>query len=603
MSPVSERPSIDPKIYEFGEFRLDVAERTLIGPDGVSRQLRSRPMAVLLYMLERPGQLLPKGTLLEEVWRGVVVEENSLTQAISWLRRELENPDRDRRYIETVPSVGYRFVEKVKEHGARNTIKFAEPTSLAVLAFGDLSSGGDQQYLADGVAEEILNRLMEIPGLRVIARASSFVFRGGTERPSAIGAELGAQHLLTGTVRRNGSQLRIAAQLVHAATGEQIWADRYDRRLEDIFAMQDDIAAAVAASVRLNLGDVEQRAGGTSHVAAHEIYLRARYVSRQMGGREMVRGMELYREALALDPNYVLAWLGLAETCRGLLVFVPERAAEAARMLHEAADRALALAPHFWGSHVVDTWRLGYTRDWCKFERALASARELARGVPPDLRLARAIFCAQVGRLQAAAEEARALVRDDPLSPLSSNILQMDAHCAGYDDEAEAEYERSRDLKGSRQIRDTLALLRALWVKNDTLIEDRFTRLLEDPASTLPVLEDVFKVRRDPDRAQALLRAAANATYAQNARVQMSLAWWLGAYGDGEGALAAARRAQLELPGGLPSWLWFPCMREARVLPGFKNLVEQLGLVDYWRVTGNWGDFCEPLGDNDFVRS
>jgi tetratricopeptide (TPR) repeat protein len=427
------------------------------------------------------------------------------------------------------------------------------------------------------------------------------VFRGGTERPSAIGAELGAQHLLTGTVRRNGSQLRIAAQLVHAATGEQIWADRYDRRLEDIFAMQDDIAAAVAASVRLNLGDVEQRAGGTSHVAAHEIYLRARYVSRQMGGREMVRGMELYREALALDPNYVLAWLGLAETCRGLLVFVPERAAEAVRTLHEAADRALALAPHFWGSHVVDTWRLGYTRDWCRFEGALARARELARGVPPDLRLARAIFRAQVGRLQAAAEEARALVRDDPLSPLSSNILQMDAHCAGYDEEAEAEYERSRDLKGSRGVRDNLALLRALAVKNGALIDERFARLLED--STLPVLEDVFQVRRDPDRAQALLRTAANATYAQSARAQMSLAWWLGAYGDGEGALAAARRAQLEFPGGLPSWLWFPCMREARLLPGFKNLVEQLGLVDYWRATGNWGDFCEPLGDNDFVCS
>jgi TolB-like protein len=583
----------DRRVFAFGDFRVDVGERILIGPDGAGAPLAGRPLALLVFLLERPGRLLTKDEMLEAVWPDVAVEDNSLSQAVSALRRALGA----RNCIETVARVGYRFTAPVTLL-SRLPSESVRPT-IAVLPFEDLSPERDQGYFADGIAEEILSRLAEIPGLRVIGRASSFALRGRAAAGKALTDTLGADHLLTGAVRRDGTRLRVTAQLVDATRGEQTWSERFDRELKDVFAVQDEIAGAVASAVKLGMVDVPRATGGTPSLAAHDLYLRARAAMREMSAPSTAKSVALYRLAVAEDPAFALAWSGLAEACRGAAIFAPEQAAEARRLLIEAARRAVAAAPDHWAGHAAESLRLTMERDWIGAERACANAQACVPSPPPDLLFFRSTFLAAVGRMNEAVETMRCVVRDDPLSSLASNLLHQFLHNLGREDEAEAEYQRGQNLRGSRDVPEQTALQRA-WVRGDEAsITEHFARYLESQTIPVPALRRVFEVREDPGTSRTILSAAALEPPMQAAAPQMILAWWLARYGDAESALAAASRAQINhvAPVG---WLWFPCLARVRRLPGFKELVTNLRLPDYWSATGDWGDFARPVGVRDF---
>lgn len=587
------------KVYQFGAYRLNVGERSLIGPGEVPIALTSRRLATLVFMLERPNQLLSKQALLEDLWDGAVVEENTLAQVVSWLRKALaDRPGRDR-YIETVPGVGYRFVKPVRLLDSDSSRTSGKPASIAVLPFDDLTSTGKHAHLADGIAEEILNRLGQVSGLRVIGRASSFVFRGTKERAQTIAHELGVEYLLTGALRKDGERIRVTVQLVEAFTGNQVWSERFDGELKDIFAIQDDISIGVASAVDVSLGD-QADSGRTANPQAHDLYLRARAAAHRTGAEGMLRAAELYRKALALDPAFTRAWLGLAEASRGIFLFAPAHAAEARRTLDEAAQRAIGLAPDFWVSHIAESWRLSLKRDWIGYDRALKRAQSLAPGMPAELSLAKAICLSQSGRMRAAVEPARRAVRDDPLSLLPSNILQMILHAAGCDEESEQEYQRSLDLAGARDTAEHTALQRA-WVKEDeTLIEERFGRYLQNRTLPMPVLDRVFEVRRRPSEVLRVLRAAVSDASNQAPVPQMQLAWWLARFGDDDTAIAAIARAQLDFDGAFCNWLWFPVLAKVRSQNAFKALLHRLDLPEYWRSTDDWGDFARPGQRGEF---
>jgi tetratricopeptide (TPR) repeat protein len=314
----------------------------------------------------------------------------------------------------------------------------------------------------------------------------------------------------------------------------------------------------------------------------------------------MLRAAELYRKALALDPAFALAWLGLAEASRGIFVFAPAYAVEAGRALDEAAQRAMQIAPDFWASHLAESWRLSLKRDWLGYEQALDRARQLAHGTPPELSLARAVCLSQSGRMHAAAVPARLAVRDDPLSLLPSNILQMILHAAGRDEESEAEYLRSLDLPGARDTAEHTALQRAWYREDETLIEQRFVRYLQTRTMSLPAFDRVFEVRKQRDEVLKILRAAVSDSPMQAPVPQMLLAWWLARYGDDSAALAAASRAQLDFTGAFCNWLWFPVLASLRRTSGFKELLTRLDLPPFWRTIGDWGDFARPVGQGMF---
>ena len=222
-----------------------------------------------------------------------------------------------------------------------------EKPSIAVLPFVDMSPGRDQDYFCDGMAEEILNALCCVQGLRVVARTSSFQFKNTALDVRMIGQRLGTTHMLEGSVRKAGDRLRITVQLVAVADGYHLWSERFDRQLADVFAVQDEIAGKVAAALRVMLSEPlrrQQQAAATRNVAAYDFYLRGRQFFYQSRRRAMEFAKQMFEQALALDPDYALAWAGLADCSTHTATWWGNDPVEVKRA-DEASRRAVELAP------------------------------------------------------------------------------------------------------------------------------------------------------------------------------------------------------------------------------------------------------------------
>src|SRR5262249_23826264 len=185
----------------------------------------------------------------------------------------------------------------------------------AVLPFANMSADAEQEYFSDGLAEEIINALAHLPGIKVTARTSAFSFKGKNIKIAQIASELGVEHVLEGSVRKSGNRIRVTAQLINAADGFHVWSERYDRQLDDIFAVQDEISAAIAAVLQAKLVVTpEAPKPHTPNVAAYEAYLKGRhYTWKFFTGDSFMQGREFYQQAIALDPQFALPYAALAE--------------------------------------------------------------------------------------------------------------------------------------------------------------------------------------------------------------------------------------------------------------------------------------------------
>ena len=228
----------------------------------------------------------------------------------------------------------------------------ADPArSIAVLAFEDLSPEGDQGYFAEGISEELLNLLARSDGFRVAARTSSFKFKGSDADIAQIGQALNVETVLEGSVRKAGDQVRITAQLIEVDSGFHLWSDTYDRRLENIFAVQDEIASAIVRALQLELDVGVETAGRTQNVAAYDLYLRGRQLAREPSRAGLLQAIEMYEEALTLDPRFAAAYSGIAEAWTWLEDYGGVPSAEAFPKAEQAARRALALDPQSAEAH------------------------------------------------------------------------------------------------------------------------------------------------------------------------------------------------------------------------------------------------------------
>jgi TolB-like protein len=240
-------------IFLFDEFRLDQQAGALLRrrDDGtlVPMVLGSRALDVLGVLIERAGDLVSRDDLMTAVWRATAVEDSNLNMQIAALRRVLDEGRADGSCIQTVPGRGYRFTAGVTRASGEPGPPLLEKPSIAVLPFQNLSGDPEQEYFADGMVEEIITALSRITWLFVIARNSSFTYKGQAVDVKQVGRELGVRYVLGGGVRKAGGRVRISAQLVDAATGAHLWADRFDGPLEDIFELQDQVAVSVAGVI------------------------------------------------------------------------------------------------------------------------------------------------------------------------------------------------------------------------------------------------------------------------------------------------------------------------------------------------------------------
>ncbi len=227
--------------------------------------------------------------------------------------------------------------------------------SIAVLAFTDMSAAKDQDWFCDGIAEEILNALTPLEGLRVAARTSAFSFKGKSDDLRTIGEKLNVTTVLEGSVRRAGDRVRITVQLSDVANGFQLWSERYDRELKDIFDVQDEIAKAIAERLRVTLAGgkddrlVEQ---GTTNVEAYQLYLKGRALLGRRGA-SIPAALDLFRKAVELDPGYSLAWAGIADAFTGLAITGSVRGSESKPQAMAAATRSIELDPTSAAGHTA----------------------------------------------------------------------------------------------------------------------------------------------------------------------------------------------------------------------------------------------------------
>lgn len=343
--------------------------------------------------------------------------------------------------------------------------------SVAVLPFADLSEERDQNYFCEGVAEEIMNVLARVDGLRVTSRRSTLQFAQNTADISEIGKALDVSTVLEGSVRRDGDMLRITVQLIDVNGGHHLWTQKYDRRRQDIFTVQDEIAEKVAAAMQLTLHPEDrgssQRAG-TTEIEAYDLYLKGWSYFHRWGSRNLRYAAELFQHALDKDPEYARAWAGLADANAMLYIYIESRS-EYRNRARDASKRALALCPKFPESQVSRGLSCSMFGNWAEAEQYFKDALEL----DPDHFEALYFYaraCVHQGKYEQAAELFRraAIVRpDDYQSPL---LLQHLYKKLGRADEAR-ETAREGIAKAEHQLEMNPDDVRALYLMSGPLAD------------------------------------------------------------------------------------------------------------------------------------
>ena len=412
--------------YRFANCEVDPALRQ-VRVNGVAREPQPKALDLLLYLIAHRDRVVDKDELLERLWPGVVVSESALTQALRKARAMVGDDGERQAVIRTVQRRGFRFVAKLQdtaEQPSAETGRHAAPGSaaapmpqpaVAVLPFTDMSPDQDQEYFCDGMAEEIINALARA-GQKVVSRTSAFAFKNRPDDVREIGRRLGVNMVLEGSVRKAGERLRVTAQLIDAASGFHAWSESWDRRLEDMFAIQDEIAQRIAGA----LGPPAARAPAPLPATAgpaitpDELYRRGLAYQRRFGTRAQRFAIELFNQALALDPAFAPAWAAIAIS--NVLLYRYSRATDERRTTAlQAATRAVELDPQ-----LAEAWTAkgAATTICCDFAEAEA-AFEKAVGLGPDSFEAHYYYgraATEMGQFQQAAalyERAAAIWPDD----------------------------------------------------------------------------------------------------------------------------------------------------------------------------------------------
>jgi TolB-like protein len=417
--------------------------------NGTTARLEPKVMEVLVCLSQHPGEVLTKEKLLQEVWQGTFVAEDVLKHSISELRRVFKDDARDPRVIQTIPKRGYRLVAPVEsanvsedrtpsagQESAKSAPIVADipQDSIAVLPFANMSGDQESEFFADGTTEEIINALAQIKKLRVVARTSSFSFKGKHVDLRTIGEQLNVRTVLEGSVRRAGEHLRVTVQLVNVADGYHLWSERYDRQMKDIFAIQEDIARSIAERLKVALGGDEQPLveAGTQNLEAYQAYIKGRTLFFQRGPR-LPQAIQCMKQAVALDANYAIAWAGLADAYNMAGFYCVVKPAACMPQAKEAALRAVTLNPSLAQaraalgvSHMLHDW------DWPTAEQDFLHALELNPRYA-QARLWYALFSLQwtAGRHEEAIAQARNACEFDPLSGWARAMLAGNYLSAG----------------------------------------------------------------------------------------------------------------------------------------------------------------------------
>jgi TolB-like protein len=581
------------KVYRAEGVEVRADERRLL-VRGAPVALGARAFDLLLALIEQRDRVVAKDELLARVWPGVVVEENNLTVQISSLRKALGAAA-----IATVAGRGYRFTLPLLDDGV--AVEAALPREqpvVAVLPFDNLSNEPEMQFFSDGISEEIIQRLARGARLRVIGRTTSFQFRG--DRKAEAAQRLPCSHVLDGSVRRETGHVRISVHLMEAASGTTQWSERYDRALDGVFQVQDEIAERIAHALDHSFFGLSTR---SVDPAVYDLYLRSN--PRSYSPDELRTSVGVLEVVTQRAPHFIDAWGRLAYLRAFLHLYQPfaERAAAAALVVREAS-MALALDPgnnDALAAHCLVVPAFGRFVEAEPFLERLRQAPGSGDGrryISWLLRL--------TGRLRESLVEAEHSFRLDSLEPMAANLVALARMAAGQIGAAVPVYE---DLVARipNMSFPVSSLLRAQAFLGDGAAVDRLlavaaTRPLREFQDTLPFV----RAKRDPTPENlGAYRSGFEAQVAITGGVDVArlvYAAHLGlvdeAYRAAEGARLGPVGASTDImgPDGYRTALLFQAsMPELRNDRRFPRLCARLGLVEFWLATGLWPDCADEV--------
>jgi len=411
--------------FLFENHELDLSRREL---RRAGRLVRVEPQVfdLLVYLIENRHRVVTKDDLIQSIWKGRIVSESALTTRINAVRKAVGDSGDSQRLIRTLPRKGFRFVGEVTCRSSpppasgAPALTVPDKPSIAVLSFTNMTGDPDNEYFGDGIAEDVITNLSRNPFLFVIARNSSFTYKGRSVEVRQIGRELGVRYVLEGSVQRAGSHVRITGQLIDAAAGGHMWAERYDRDLTDFFAVQDEITQSVAMAIAPAIAERERHQAlrkPPESLSAWEAFHRGRWHIGRMTVADFEAAKAFFQQAIALDPTLAPAYAGLANAMLSEVTLfqtrsVPEALAEALPVIY----KAIALGPQHAGGHVNNGIAL-VMQGQC--ELAVAEGRR-AVSIDPNhagahLLLGNALCFS--GRPREAIESIRTGLRHDPHAP------------------------------------------------------------------------------------------------------------------------------------------------------------------------------------------
>ena len=630
----------------------------LSGPDG-DLHLEPKVMGVLVCLAERAGDVVTRDEFVAAVWDGRIVSDEVLSRCISMLRTRLGDNPRDPSYIRTVPKIGYQLLKDVEWLDPAPESAPAEPPpqpspsdaapqpapatgrapyqpgrwlgiaaavaliaiavfwlrddastelpanadpSLAVLPFSNLSDDPQNDYLSDGLTEDLIDRLAKLPGLQVVASTSAFAFKNRAIDVRDIAEQLGVQHVLQGSVRRDGDRVRITAALTDAASGLVQWSDSFHTEFRDIFSVQDEISAAIVGELRPRLAAASPADSSppTRVMPAYERVLRGRFHLRKREEAPILRSIELFREAIELDPLFGDAYRHLAMAYALLPTYSYEDPAEMFALAEAALDRGVAMDASL-TDRIYDVRAfLHFSRwEWIDAEQDFRRALQLT---PNDSNLFQwySQQLAATGQLDRALDAVTTARQLDMLSPVVNQRLAVVLQWVDADDRAYEQFELARELgMGPRANPEAYAvqlIRRGEHARAGDILLDlqrAFRRASDWIGPFIDALEDPSQ---RPRALAALNEAAENR--------QISTKYLQGAYvylGDADAAIDAAFELLNEPQEFEVEFLFARENAIVRAHPRFGALLREIGLDRYWNEFG-WPPYCRRDGGDIVCR-
>ncbi len=593
--------------FELGTCNVFPKRNVIIfGDETVS--LEPKVMDVCCMLASRGGEVVSRDDLIDQVWAVKFGSDESLTRAIYILRRALSHMSGHDTPIETISKKGYRLAVSVMPLASSDPVA-AEPAlvqaetlpSIAVLAFSDMSMTQDQGYFSDGVAEEIINALVPLSGIRVAGRTSSFSFKSERKGIRAIGEALGVDHVLEGSVRKQGEQLRIVAQLIDAHSDTHIWSHTYHGTVDSVFDLQDQIARSVCDELRVifHLDEDQTRLAPTltQNNEAYELFLQGRALRERIFGEGVLEQAEdFFKRAIALDPDFAEAWaeLGYAQAQMAGYVQQKDRRAVLAQSF-EAAQKAIDLKPDYGLAWMVQSWTPVTQGDIAE------SARLAGKGVHfdpnnPDVLIRRGYYLLIIGRVRDALPLLRHAVALDPIQGRNHMVLSLALLADGNVAEADRHAELAIGLQ--YHVASMPGMLAAQAAGNTELAVERAMQAARTSASSAFASElstpEVWKmvvtiICSGTDEQRAGLVAQMSAMVTDPAR-RSEMAYMLILAGCGVAPAFFEAFGDCAEPGNhlILAALWGPFDPHNRLRdhPGFMAFASRIGLKAAWDVYG-----------------